>query len=247
MSAASDTALEALVRKLETHTDLDADERRALLSLPATIRVFEASQDILRDGDRPHHCALVVDGWVYRYQTLAEGRRQILSFHLAGDVPDLLSVHLAVLDHSLAALTTCSVALIPHEAIRAVTHRLPALADRLWRETLVDASIFRGWVTTMGRRSAYGRIAHLFCELYLRQAAIGLAEDGACSMPLRQTQLADATGLTTVHISRTLNALRRAGLITLQDRRLVIHDLGQLMKAAEFDRRYLHLRPEAAP
>lgn len=242
MSPASDSALKALVRKLETHTDLDADERRALVGLPATVRVFEAGQDILRDGDRPTHCALIVEGWAYRYQTLAEGRRQILSFHLAGDVPDLLSLHLAVLDHGLAALTTCSVALIPHEPIRALTRRLPALADRLWRETLVDASIFRGWVTTMGRRSAYGRIAHLFCELYLRQAAIGLAEGGRCAMPLRQTQLADATGLTTVHISRTLHALRRAGLVTLQDRRLVIHDLGQLMEAAEFDPRYLHMR-----
>ena len=245
MSLASETAQQALIRKLGAKAPLNADELQAVTSLPVTIRIFDAGQDILRDGDRPTQCALLVDGWAYRYQTLAEGRRQILSFHLPGDVPDLLSLHLDELDHSLGALTSCSVALIAHDAVREATHRLPSLADRLWRETLVDAAIFRGWVTTMGRRSAYGRLAHLFCELYLRQASVGLADGGHCAMPVRQSHLADATGLTTVHISRTLNSLRSAGLITLQDRRLIIHDLSQLLNAAEFDPRYLNLPSNA--
>lgn len=241
MSLASETAYKALIRKLETKTQLTADERQAITSLPLGIRIFEAGQDILRDGDRPSQCALLIDGWACRYQTLAEGRRQIISFHLPGDMPDLLSLHLDELDHSLGALTKCSVALIAHDAVRHASHGLPSLADRLWRETLVDAAIFRTWVTSMGRRTAYGRLAHLFCELYLRQAAIGLAEDGHCELPLRQSHLADATGLTTVHVNRTLNSLRSAGLITLQGRRLFIHNLSQLLTVAEFDPRYLNL------
>ena len=240
MSAAPD-ALENLIRKLESTSTLTDEERQAIRRLPATIRLIVPGQDLVQDGERPGQCGLIVEGWSYRYKLLDEGRRQILSFHVVGDVPDLQSLHLGVLDHSLAALTPCTFALIPHESLRRLTGTYPDVAALLWRETLVDAGIFRIWITAIGRRSAYGRIAHLFCELYLRQEAVGLAADLRCPMPLRQTDLADATGLTTVHVSRVMKALRTEGLITLRDRLLIIHDWSRLAEAAKFNPTYLHL------
>ena len=240
--SASAEALETLIRKLESTSALTEEERQAIRRLPAVIRHIVPGQDLVEDGERPAHCALLVEGWSYRYKLLAEGRRQILSFHVAGDTPDLQSLHLGTLDHGVGALTPCTFALVPHENLRRLTAAFPNVAALLWRETLVDAGIFRTWVTSMGRRLAYGRIAHLFCELYLRQEAVGLAAGLQCPMPLRGTDLADATGLTTVHISRVLKALRDDKLITFERRQLVIHDWPRLYDAAEFDPTYLHLK-----
>ncbi|CAO4183422.1 cAMP-binding protein [Methylorubrum aminovorans] len=241
MSAAPE-ALEALIRKLQSTSILTEEERQAIRRLPASIRLLVPGQDLVEDGERPAHCGLLVEGWSYRYKLLDEGRRQIISFHVAGDTPDLQSLHLGTLDHGVGALTPCAFALIPHENLKRLTSAFPDVAALLWRETLVDAGIFRTWITAMGRRSAYGRIAHLFCELYLRQEAVGLAADHRCPMPLRQTDLADATGLTTVHISRVLKALRDDNLITFERRQLLIHDWRRLYDAAEFDPAYLHLK-----
>lgn len=235
-------SLNTLIRKLESTAVLADEERHALRSLPVTVRGIQPGQDILRERDHATHCAVMLDGWSCRYQLLDGGRRQILSFHLPGDMPDLLSLHLDVLDHSLAALTPCVVALIPHDSLRERIGRLPGLAAALWRESQVDAAIFRSWITAIGRRSAYGRVAHLFSELYLRQVTAGFAEGSQCPMPLRHTDLADASGLTTVHISRTLRTMRSENLITLKDRTLIVHDLDRLYAAAEFDPIYLHLR-----
>lgn len=241
MSAAPE-ALEALIHKLESTSVLTEEERQAIRKLPAAVRFIVPGQDIVQDGERPAHYALLVQGWSYRYKVLAEGRRQILSFHVAGDTPDLQSLHLSTLDHGVAALTPCTFALVPHDSLRRLISAFPNIATLLWRETLVDAGIFRAWITAMGRRSAYGRIAHLFCELYLRQEAVGLAAGLRCPMPLRQADLADATGLTTVHVGRVTKALRADGLITFERRQLVIRDWKRLYDAAEFDPTYLHLK-----
>ncbi len=241
MSEPNDRIVQPLIRRLKSTAEPSGGVIRALSDLPFTLKSFEAGQDILRDGERSVHCAAVVEGWLCRFKLLPGGGRQIIAFHIAGDMPDLQSLHLGVMDHSLAAVTPCTVALIPHEALRERTARMPDLAAILWRETMIDAALFRGWVTAMGRRSAYGRTAHLFCELHLRQRAVGLAESRLSPMPLRQTDLADAMGLTPVHITRTLGALRKAGLITLQNRALTIHDWDGLSEAAEFDPSYLHL------
>ncbi|KQT57113.1 Crp/Fnr family transcriptional regulator [Methylobacterium sp. Leaf456] len=241
MSVTSDRIVQPLIRRLKSTAEPSDEVIRALSELPFTLKSYEPGQDIIRDGDRPGHCAALVEGWLCRFKLLPGGGRQIIAFHVAGDMPDLQSLHLGVMDHSLAAVTPCTVAMIPHEALRDQTARLPDLAAVLWRETMIDAALFRGWVTAMGRRSAYGRTAHLFCELHLRQRAVGLAESRHSPMPLRQTDLADAMGLTSVHITRTLGALRRAGLITLQNRTLTIHDWDGLCAAAEFDPSYLHL------
>lgn len=242
MSPTTDRFVQPLLRRLRSTATLSDAVIRAFTELPHTIREFEPGQDILRDGDRPEHCAMVVEGWACRLKLLPDGGRQIIAFHIAGDMPDLQSLHLGVMDHGLSAVTPCTVALIPHDVLREQTARLPELAAVLWRETMIDAAMFRGWLTAMGRRTAYGRAAHLLCELHLRQRAVGLAHPNTCPMPLRQTDLADALGLTSVHVTRTMGALRRAGLIDLQARLLTIRDWNGLCRAAEFDPAYLHLK-----
>jgi CRP-like cAMP-binding protein len=238
--------LAPLIRKLESIASLSREERQAIESLPVNGRLLRARQDIFHEKDRPSQCCLIVDGWACRYKLLEEGRRQILSFHIPGDVPDLQSLHLRVMDHSLATLTACTVAVIPHENLRDLALRFPGVGGALWRDTLVDASIFREWMTSIGRRTAFARIAHLFCEMYLKLEAVGLADAQRCEVPLRQAEIGDALGLSNVHVNRVLQEMRGQELITLQSHRLVIEDWAALSRAGEFDPTYLHLEKRAA-
>lgn len=248
MSLTSDPhAMGWLIRKLESITPLSDLNRRAIESLSVSIRRFEPRQDIVRDQDRPSQCCLVLQGWVHRYKLLDEGRRQIVSFHVPGDLPDLQSLHLRVMDHSVATLTACTLAFIPHEHVRDLLLRFPSLSEAMWRDTLIDAAIFREWLTGVGRRSSHARIAHLFCEMYVKLEAVGLAKDHRCSWPLTQGDLADALGLSNVHVNRVLQDLRGQGLITLRGGMLTFEDWAALSRLAEFDPTYLHLdRREAA-
>jgi CRP-like cAMP-binding protein len=239
-------ATSMLLRKLESIATLSDAERWAVERLPVRISVLEARQDIVRDGDKPSHCCLVVDGWVCRYKLLSQGKRQIVSFHIAGDTPDLQSLHLHTMDHSLATVTNATLAFIPHEIMRDLTVQHPNLAALLWRDTLIDAAIFREWLASIGRRSAFGHLAHLFCEMYLKQQAVGLAEGYRCPMPVKQVDLADALGLTSVHVNRVLKDMRAQNLVTLRGRTLVIEAWDELLRAAEFDPTYLHLEKRAA-
>ncbi|WP_264051560.1 Crp/Fnr family transcriptional regulator [Methylobacterium flocculans] len=231
-----------LLRKLESIATLSDGEREAVQSLPVRNRTFGAGQDIVRDGDQPSHCCVVIDGWLFRYKILGEGRRQIFSFHIPGDTPDLQSLHLPVMDHSLGTLTQASVAFIPHESVRDLTLRFPRIGAVLWRDTLIDAAIFREWMAGMGRKSAYGRIGHLFCEMYAKLEAVGLAGDYRCPLPITQGELGDALGLSNVHINRVLQEMRGKGLITLRNNTLVVHAWAELCRSAEFDPTYLHLQ-----
>src|SRR6476661_7026766 len=153
MSAPDQHAIAMLIRKLESIATLSDEERQAIESLPVRIQTLNARQDIVRDGDKPSQCCLILDGWACRYKLLSEGKRQILSFHIAGDIPDLLSLHIPAMDHSLATVTKATVAFIPHEDLRDLITRFPGIASIFWRDTLVDAAIFRQWMVSMGRRS----------------------------------------------------------------------------------------------
>ncbi|WP_245516574.1 Crp/Fnr family transcriptional regulator [Methylobacterium segetis] len=235
-----------LVRRLESITHLSDEERQAILSLPVKARVLKANQDIVRDGDKPSQCCLILDGWACRYKLIGEGKRQILSIHIAGDIPDLQSLHIHTMDHSLATLTEATLAFIPHESLHELVLRFPGIAAAFWRDTLVDAAVFREWMVGMGRRSAYERIAHLFCELYLRLEAVGLAGEHRCPLPITQVDLADALGLTNVHVNRVLKEMRGQGLVTLRSNTLVIEKWDGLIQASEFDPTYLHLTKRAA-
>ena len=235
-----------LIRKLESIATLSGEERQAVQSLPVRVRTLDARQDLVRDGDKPSHCCLILEGWVCRYKLLTHGRRQILSFHVPGDIPDLQTLHLQTMDHSVATMKAATVAFIPHENLRELTADFPSIGALLWRCTLTDAATFREWETNLGRRPAFERMAHLFCEMYLKLQTVGLAEGYRCLMPVTQTDLADALGLTSVHVNRVLKEMRGQTLITLRSNTLVIEAWDELLRVSEFDPQYLHLDKRAA-
>jgi CRP-like cAMP-binding protein len=218
--------LDRLVRKLESITHLSEGEKHAVLNLPITIRDFRPDEDIVREGDRPWQCCLLVEGFLCRYKLLPDGQRQILSFHVPGDVPDLQSLHIPRMDHGLAAVSPSKAGLIPHDAIRDLTDAHPNVANKLWRDTLIDAAIFREWITNVGSREAPGRIAHLLCEIFLKLQAVGLTKGTSFDFPITQSEIGDATGLSTVHVNRSVQKLRAEGLIVLEKGRCTITDWG---------------------
>jgi CRP-like cAMP-binding protein len=230
-----------LVRKLESITKLTPEEREAVLQLPLTMKAVPADSDIVREGERPTACCLVLDGFVCRYKLLHDGRRQILSFHIPGDIPDLQSLYLEVMDHSLGTLVPATVGFIPHRAIHDLHDRHTRLAKLFWRETLIDAAIFREWMASIGRRSAIERAARTLCEVLVRLRAVGLATDHHCELPLTQVELADALGISPVHVNRVLQELRATGLIMLSGGSLTVLDWAGLQEIGGFDPTYLHL------
>lgn len=244
-SASNDKPLTMLIRKLESIAPLSDEEREAIHGLPTKIRALQAGQNIVHEGDKPSQCCLIVEGWACRFKILGEGRRQIFSFHIPGDIPDLQSLHLHTMDHSLGTITEATVVLIPHDRMMDLTMRFPRVGALLWRDTLIDAAVFREWMAGIGRKSAFGRIAHLFCEMYVKLEAVGLAGDNRCPLPITQAELGDALGLTTVHVNRTLQAMRGQGLITLRGSTLVVHAWKELCQSSEFDPAYLHLAKTA--
>jgi CRP-like cAMP-binding protein len=230
-----------LLRKLQSIGDPTEAEHRALAELRPIIKVLDAQEDIVCEGDRPTIVCLILEGFACRYATVASGRRQIMSFHIPGDIPDLQSLFIKVMDHNLATLVPTKVALIPHDAMRNLIDRNHRVAHLLWRDSLVDAAIFRKWIVGIGRRTAFARFAHLVCEFATRMHAVGLMEADVCAMPFTQADMADALGLSSVHVSRVLGRLRKQSLFTWQDGVLTIKNWQRLQEVAEFDPSYLQL------
>jgi CRP-like cAMP-binding protein len=235
---------EALVRKLEQRDVLSDDERRAVANAVSRIKSFRADEDIVPDGSRPSESNLLIEGFACRSKTMADGRRQITALHVPGDFVDLHSFLLKTMDHAVVALTSCKVALVPHDTLRTITERHPHLARMLWLATLIDASIHREWMTGMGRRTALGQVAHLVCELFLRLQVVGLTEGSSFRLPITQQELGDMLGLSGVHINRVLMELRGQSLITWRGDTVSVDDWEGLKQAAEFDPTYLHLQQE---
>ena len=236
---------EPLIRKLESIGVLSEQDREVIASLPMQVRHLEADEDVVREGDVPSVCCLLLDGFMHRYKVLPDGKRQLLALHTPGDIPDLQSLFLRHLDHSLAASVPSTAGFIPHEALRALMREFPTLGELFWRDTLIDAAIFRAWIVALGQRSALSHLAHLLCEMFTRLRAVGLTQDHACSLPFTQTELGDACGLSAVHVNRTLQELRGEGLIEFHHGRLTILDWARLQEVAQFDPAYLHLRDPA--
>lgn len=230
-----------LIRKLETIATLGEEERRAIDALPMILKDVAENADIVSDGDTPQDCSLILDGFVARYQLLESGGRQIFSIHLPGDIPDLQTLHLKVMDHSVIALTPTRIALVPHTALLDLAQRYPVIAHAFFRDILIDAAVFRTWLANVGRKPARQRIAHLICEVYVRARTLGLAGEGGLDLPITQAELGDCLGLTSVHVNRTLQELRRDNLIASEGRRIRIRDWQGLQLAGEFDPTYLHL------
>jgi len=182
---------------------------------------------------------LLVDGFAIRQKVVAD-KNQILAFYVPGDLPDLHTLQLPVMDYELVSAGRTTVALISHADIRAVLEYSRALMHAFWRETLVDASIYREWVANIGSRDALSRVAHLICELATRLERVDLIEDDVFRVPFTQANLADACGLSTVHINRTLQELRHRGLIKWQGQTVTLLRRKKLEEVAEFKPDYLH-------
>ena len=242
MNNEPDPALTPMLRKLRLWAPLDAADELALLALPHSIVPIEKQQALITEGDAVAHCWVILSGYCVRYKIVGDGGRQILSIHMKGDLVDLQNALLGVADHGVQALTQCKMAKIPIEAIRELSNIRPTIKDALWYDTLVDGSIHREWVANVGRRDGQTRIAHLLCEFALKLEAVSLGEQLDYELPMTQDQLADATGMTPVHVNRVLKALERDGLIERATARFVrIGDWKKLAAAGDFNRDYLHL------
>jgi CRP-like cAMP-binding protein len=206
----------------------------------STLRL-PAHADLVQAGDVPNAIHVMLDGFACGYGLLADGRRQIVSYCVPGDVCDLRTVMLPRIDYSVGTLSPAQVVQLSKAKLLEATQRYPRLLRALWWTTLVEQSIAREWIVNVGQRTAFSRAAHLLCEMFLRLRAVGLVQDRSCEFPLTQTEIADTLALSTVHVNRTLMELRRSGLITLRDKVLTLHDLPALQAAAAFDAGYLQL------
>ena len=230
-----------LTRKLASRAVLSDEDQSAILALPYTARAYDAPAYLVREGEPPRRfCSFVVSGYAYRQKLTAQGTRQIMAIHMPGDILDLQHLFLKQSDHNVQALTRLETADIDRESLRELALARPAIGEALWVDALVDASILREWVLNVGRRDARSRIAHLLCEFAMRMEAIGLDVANGYDLPMTQEQLGDATGLTSVHVNRTLKTLVADGLMHRQGRFLTFNDWQRLRSVADFNALYLH-------
>ncbi len=237
--------LALMFRKLSQWGHLDRDDRDAILALPFTRRTLDAGQYIVWDGDIPQNSCVLIAGYAFRHKVAGSGGRQILSIHMKGDLVDLQNSLLGVADHNLQMFTAGEILIIAVEDMRQIAFSRPNVGMAMWYETLVEASISREWVLNIGRRDARTRVAHLLCEFALRLEVAELGRPANYELPLTQEQLGDAVSLTPVHVNRMLMSLAADGLIDRNRRTIAIGDWKKLAKVADFDPRYLHLRPVA--
>jgi CRP-like cAMP-binding protein len=200
-----------------------------------------AGEDLVCEGDRPESVRLFLSGWGFRYKVLDDGRRQIVNFILPGDTCDAHVYLFSKLDYSIAALTPVVYSELSREAFERLVSSDTSVAEAFFCEMLAASSIQREWVISLGRRDALERVAHVICELYERLRVVGLVDGNTFAFPVTQMDMADATGLSAVHLNRTLQELRGSGYITLKDRSLTIHDFQALSNTAMFNLNYLHL------
>ena len=237
MSSVHDT----LIRKIREHTSLSRDDLEAIRKLTFVKRLLASGGDVVRQGDKPRVSIVVTRGMLARYHTRTGGGRQYLSFHIAGDLPDAQALFLDVMDHAVCAIGEAEVALVPHKDLFDLFERRLSIGYAFWRETLIDAAIFREAITNNSSRSVRTRIAHFFCEQYYRAQAAGIAEAGSCALPLSQVQLGETLGISVVTANRGLQALRRTGAAEFRDGVLTVRNWKKLMQLGEFTPSYLHL------
>lgn len=233
--------IEIHLKKLLRRDDLSAQEQQAVRDLVASTFRVAADKTIVRAGVPLKDSMILLEGWAARAKDLPSGQRQFAEIHLPGDFTDLHSFTLKRLDHDVVSITPCLLAIVPHERLKAMTEKLPHLTRVYWFATNLDAAIHREWALSLGRRSAISRMAHLFCELLVRLEVAGLTDGNSYEFPLTQVELGESLGLTSVHVNRTLQELRRLNLLEVENRRVTILDVDALKALAEFDPAYLYL------
>jgi CRP-like cAMP-binding protein len=238
-----DAILAALVRRLQTSSGISEEDLREVHELPITVREYPAERAVVRDGERATECGRIAEGFCVRSKTISDGRRQILSIHIPGEIPDLMSLFLHVMDHDLSTLTPCTLGFIKHETLQKLHRRRPNVAEMFWRDTLIDSAMFREWIVNVGQRPAPARLAHVMVELRERLKVIGRADGNRFDMPLTQEQIGEALGITAVHANRVIKQLRQDGIVDLHRGRVTVLDEGKFQELADFDNRYLHQSP----
>lgn len=238
---------ELLVARLQSHVPLDPADRTGLLGLPAHMHRLPGRNADLAGTLSSDHIHVIVDGFACRYRDLPDGRRQIISLLIPGDLIDLRRFVLGGQMSPLAALSPLGIVAIPDASLFALLETAPRITRALWSTTLIEESISREWLVSIGKRSAIERVAHLFCETYLRLAAVGHNDGYRFPLPLTQSELADALGLSTVHVNRTLQELRRLNLIAFHSGTVELFDFDALAQLGQFSAQYLHLRVPASP
>lgn len=238
--ALSESSLAPVLAKLEQLVPWTDADRSAFRSLPFMLRDMGAGDHLSREGEAVGTCAALLSGFAYLHRILPDGARQIVSVRMAGDLLNLQSGLFRTASHNVQMLTPATMAMISVADLAALAAERPVIQRALWLATLIDSAIFSQWITNVGRRDAHARIAHLLCEFAIRLRGIGLCDDLTYSLPMTQEQLADATGLTSVHVNRTLQRLRREGLISSDKRSVTIEDWARLRREAGFDAAYLH-------
>ncbi|TFI57562.1 Crp/Fnr family transcriptional regulator [Sphingomonas parva] len=233
--------IEKHLAKLRARDDISEEEEAAILASVAEVIEVRADRRVVTAGETVNVCTILLSGIACRHKDLRDGSRQITELNVAGDYTDLHSFTLKRLDHDILALTDCSLAVVPHERLRAITEAFPHLARVYWFATNLDAAIHREWVLSLGRRTALARIAHLFCEMQVRLGLVGLAEPARYALPITQTDIAECLGLTSVHVNRTLKDLRERGVVEFRNGMVEIGDPARLKAEAEFDPAYLYL------
>ena len=233
--------MDFLLRSLELRDRLSDGEKALLRALPSRTVTLAAGATIIQDEATASHSCLLVDGFAARCHYIVDGRRQFSAIHLPGDFMDLHGFLLKRLDHGIVALTSCRVALVPHEKLQAISEGFPHLTRLLWLLTAIDAAVHRAWVVNMGRPSSVSHMAHFICELYTRLDAIGRVDEHSFRMPLTQSEVSDLLGLSVVHVNRTLQELRRLELLSWRDQLVKINNWHRLTRIADFDPSYLSL------
>ena len=244
-AAASGTSdrhpLTYLIDNLELRSRLSDADRRRILTLPYDLHARPPASYLLRDGEEPMRCGVLVSGFAYRVKLTGEGERQILAILVPGDAVDFQSLFLDRADHSVQMLTHGEVAFVPRTELQTLARTNEGIGQAIMTKVLAEASIFREWTLNVGRRDARRALAHLLCEIAVRLGHIGLAKPDRFQLPLTQADLADALGLTPVHVNRTLMSLEADGLINRRIRMISFPDWQRLCEFAEFEPDYLHL------
>ena len=233
--------IEKHLLKLRARDEVGPKEEEAIRGLVSEIIDIPADRVFIQAGRELKESTLLLDGWMARAKDLQSGQRQLAELQVAGDFVDLHGFVLKRLDHDIITLSRCRIAAVPHDRLKDMTERFPHLTRLYWFMTNMDAAIQREWTLSLGRRTALARLAQLFCELRLRLRIVGLAQNDSFDFPLTQVEIGECLGLTSVHVNRTIQELRRRGILELASRRVTILDLPALESIAEFDDRYLYL------
>lgn len=227
--------------------ELSAAERGLLEAAISEVDTVEARKTIVKAGEPVSQSTLLVEGFMSRYIDDRKGLRQLVAIHVPGEFVDLHAYPMGTLDHSVGTLTAATVAKVPHEALNAILRDHPELTYKLWFSTLVDASLHRAWLFRVGRLDSVGRVAHFLAEMNARLEAVRLSDGRRFALGITQADLAEACGLTSVHVNRVMRQLREMELCVFRSSMVDILNREELERRGNFDPYYLYLRDPPHP